>query len=318
MGRGRGTQHLDPGAEVDLQPAGRAGRQQRERGVRAADHDRHLRAAERRRPDHRRARPHLGQQLRRHPRRGRGRRRPAVGDDVPQQRGRGVAAVGDRDVGAGDQRRPQRVLGQQHRGRALEHPGSWAASQARTGPVMPGTSGLASAARSASGSRRQRASSAAARPSGQSTAGRTGRPAASTSTAPCICPDRPSAPTGRPPSAGTTSPSAASSAARHTRTSVSAHPGRGRSTAWSRSASATTTPPASSATSFRPLVPTSAPRKTGSVMGGPSRPGRHEPPSSARKPTSAPANTGERTAPRWSPGTVTRRAPGIASASTCG
>jgi len=101
--------------------------------------------------------------------------------------------------------------------------------------------------------------------SGHSSAGRTGRAAASISTTPCIWPDKPIATTCARSSAGKRA-AARTSASHHVSGAISAQPGRGDDNGYGSLATARSTPSASIVTSLTEPVPRSMPsrRMTGS------------------------------------------------------
>ena len=126
---------------------------------------------------------------------------PPVGLEVPQQRRRRVARLGR---GRRPSARRSQSLGCSAQRARRSVSGSCAASHARIGPANPGAGGLPRAG--------HRAASATARVSGQRIAGRTGPPASSQSTTPCICPVRPIASTAGAPTCATASRAAVSHA----------------------------------------------------------------------------------------------------------
>ena len=122
--------------------------------------------------------------------------RPVVGHHVPEQRGGGVAAVtrGSHPKSAAGAASPWGWPP----GRRCREAGSWWQSQVSSGPAIPGTSGFESAPLTSGARSCQRPMTEAARRSGHSIAGRSGRPSGSVSTTPCICPLNPTAATCAP------------------------------------------------------------------------------------------------------------------------
>ncbi|KGC71211.1 xylulokinase domain protein [Burkholderia pseudomallei] len=129
--------------------------------------------------------------------------------------------------------------------------GSCAASHASSGPAMPGDTGFGDAG--------HRATSAVARASGHSSAGRSALPDAPVSTTPCICPEKPIART-RARSCSGSRVAASTSARHHAATSISAQPGCGVATAYAAPDDARTRPSPSTIASLREPVPRSMPR----------------------------------------------------------
>ena len=98
-----------------------------------------------------------------------------------------------------------------------------------------------------------------ARESDQSIAARTGRPAPSAATTPCICPDRPMAATVASVCA-TAARTASTVAESHSSGSVSDHPGCAAVTVYSATAWPITVPSRPVTSAFTELVPRSMPR----------------------------------------------------------
>jgi hypothetical protein len=161
------------------------------------------------------------------------------------------ASLGSVAAGAPRARRSQSLGCSAQRARSGAS-GSCRASQARIGPANPGAAGFPGET--------QPCASRTARPSAQRIAGRTGTPAVSHRTTPCICPESPIAATSHRPACASAAPTAEPAASSQPSARASAHPGAGTSTTHGARPVASTDPSSPASSAFTADVPTSRPR----------------------------------------------------------